>query len=59
MHQHYTIFFIQKHVFNSCYYIKENFKNNEAYQNFFKERAVKSLGKWGNVTLIYPMSYKP
>ena len=35
--------------------MKENFKNNETYQNFRGERAVGPPGKWGNVTLIYPM----
>ena len=38
--------------------MKENIKNNETYQNFLGERAVRFPGKWGNVTLIWPMSCK-
>ena len=33
-------------------------KNNETYQKFFEERAVRSPGKRGHVPLIQPMSYK-
>ena len=29
------------------------------YQHFKGERAVRPLGKWGDVTLIRPMRYKP
>ena len=39
--------------------MKENFKNNKAYQHFLGERAVRPPGKRGNVTLIHNMSYKP
>ena len=38
--------------------MKENFKNNEAHQNFQGERAVRSPGKRGNVSLIHLMCYK-
>ena len=55
MRQFYTIFYT-KNVFSSCCYIKANFKNNEIYQIFFRERAVR---KWGSVILIHPMAYKP
>ena len=58
MHQFYTIFYT-KNIFSSCWYIEENFKNNEIYQKFFAERAVRLPGKRGNVPLIHPMSYKP
>ena len=51
--------FNTKNIFSSCCYIKENFKNNETYQTFFGERAVRSPGKRVNVTSIHPMSYKP
>ena len=47
-----------KNIFSSCSYIKENFKNNETYQIFLGERAVRSLGKRVNVALIHPMRYK-
>ena len=39
--------------------MKENFKNNKAYQNFYGERAVRPPGKRGNMTLIHLMHYKP
>ena len=58
MRQFYTSFYT-KNIFSSCCYIEENFKNNETYQTFFGERAVRSPGKRGNVPLIQPMSYKP
>ena len=38
--------------------MKENFKNNKAYQNSYGERAVKPQRKRGNVTLIHPITYK-
>ena len=38
--------------------MKENFKNNRAYQNLYGEKAVRPPGKWDNVILIYPMQYK-
>ena len=47
--------FLHKNVFSSWSYIKENFKNNETYQHFCGERAVRSPGKRGNVILIHPM----
>ena len=58
MHQFYIIFYT-KNIFSSCWYIEENFKNNEIYQKFFGESAVRLPGKRGNVPLIHPMSYKP
>ena len=33
-------------------------KNYETYQNCLEERAVRTPGKWGNVTLIHRMSYE-
>ena len=56
--QFYTIF-CTKNIFSSWCYIEENFKNNEIYQKFFGEKAVRSPGKQGIVPLIHPMSYKP
>ena len=29
-----TSFFTKKNIFSNCGYMKKNFKNNEAYQNF-------------------------
>ena len=40
--------------------MKENFRNSEAFQNFFWERAVRHSQENGsNVTLIHLMRYKP
>ena len=47
-----------KKIFSSCYYMKENLKSNEAYQNLFGERTVRPPGKQNNVALIHSMSYK-
>ena len=58
MSQFYTIFYT-KNIFSSCCYIEKNFKNNETYQKFYGERAVRSSGQQSNVPLIQPMSYKP
>ena len=40
--------FLHKNIFPSCCYIRENSKNNEAYQKFLRD----------NVTLIHHMNYK-
>ena len=58
MRQFYINFYT-KNIFSSCCYIEENFKNNETYQKFFGESAVRSPGKRGNVSLIHLMSNKP
>ena len=58
MRQFYPVFYT-KIIFCSCCYIKSNFKTTETYKDFFGEKAVRSPGKRGNVTLIHPMIYKP
>ena len=58
MRQFYINFYT-KNIFSSCCYIEENSKNNETYQKFFGEGAVRSPGKRGNVSLIHLMSNKP
>ena len=39
--------------------MRDDFKNNEAYQNFQGESVVRSPKKRGDVTLIHLMHYKP
>ena len=56
--QFYTIF-NAKNIFSSCCYTKENFKINETCQNGLRERPVRPPGRWSNLALIHPMSYKP
>ena len=52
-------FLHKKKIFSNCDYMKENFKNNKAFQKFQGEFPVDSQGNGDSVTLIHLMRNKP